>query len=151
MGESVVTNVVVPINFPYNYRVGQYLERYIKGLGEKKILGVRCPDCDRVVVPPRSVCCGSDMSGGEWVEVGPGGTVENFTVAHVKMNLGVPEKLDVPEVTALIKLEGADSLIAARVEGVEPGKVEDGMKVNAVFKDPPTDSLEDLDFFEPVG
>jgi uncharacterized OB-fold protein len=29
--------------------------------------------------------------------------------------------------------------------------VEDGMKVNAVFKDPPTDSLEDLDFFEPVG
>jgi len=149
--ERIVANVVVPLDFPYNYRVGPYIERYIKGLGEKKILGVKCPGDASVIVPPRKICgkCNAVMD--EWVEVGPEGTIENFTIGHVNLNLGLVEKADSAYVLALIKLDGATSLIPALVQGVSPTDVEKGMKVKAVFKDPAEDSLADLSHFEPAG
>jgi len=151
MAKSIVTNVVVPIDFPYNYRVGQYLEKYIQGLAEKKILGIKCPGCGKVVVPPRKICGTCNRVMEEWVEVGPEGTVESYTVGHVKLDKGKVETCDPPRLIAMIKLEGATSLLVAEVRGVEPGDLKDGLKVRAVFKEPPTDSLEDLDYFEPVG
>ena len=149
--ERIVANAVVPLDFTYNYRVGQYVERYIKGLGQKKIMGVKCPGDASVVVPPRKYCgrCNAIMD--EWVEVGPEGTVENFTVGHVNLNRGAVEKADTEYVIALIKLDGATSLLPARVQGVSPTNVEVGMRVKAVFKDPAEDSLEDLSHFEPAG
>jgi len=149
--ERIVANAVVPLDFTYNYRVGQYIERYIKGLGEKKILGVKCPGDESVVVPPRKYCgrCNEIME--EWVEVGPEGVIENFTVGHVNLNKGLVEKADTEYVVALIKLDGASSLLPAKVLGVSPPDVEIGMRVKAVFKDPAEDNLADLDHFEPAG
>jgi uncharacterized protein len=149
--ERIVANVAVPLDFTYNYRVGPYIERYIKGLGEKKILGTRCPGDATVIVPPRKVCgkCNEIMT--EYVEVGPGGTIENFTVGHVTLNKGLVEKADSEYVLALIKLDGADSLIPAIVKGVAPTDVEKGMRVKAVFNDPAEDSLMDLSHFELAG
>ena len=74
---------MVPLTFMYNYRAGAYLERYLQGLTEKKILGVRCPQCKRVLLPPRSACGSCSTRPEEWVEVDSSGTLENFTVAHV--------------------------------------------------------------------
>ena len=149
--ERIVANAVVPLDFTYNYRVGQYVERYIKGLGQKKIMGVKCPGDSSVIVPPRKYCgrCNEIMN--EWVEVGPEGTVENFTVGHVNLNKGAVEKADTEYVVALIKLDGATSLLPAKVQGVSPVDVEVGMRVKAVFKNPAEDSLEDLSHFEPAG
>jgi hypothetical protein len=144
-----VIDVVVPLDFTYNYRVGQYVERYIKGFGDGKIYGVKCPGDDTVIVPPRKYCGKCNKIMDEWVEVGPEGTVENFTIGHVKLDKGTVEKTD-EYVVALIKLDGATSLLPARVEGVSPSAVERGMRVKAVFKDPATDSLEDLSHFEPA-
>src|SRR5674476_537783 len=133
--ERIVATAVVPLDFTYNYRVGQYVERYIKGLGQKKIMGVKCPGDSSVVVPPRKYCgrCNAIMD--EWVEVGPEGTVENFTVGHVNLNKGAVEKADTEYVVALIKLDGASSLLPGKVQGVSPTDVELGMRVKAVFKD----------------
>lgn len=149
--ERIIANVVVPLDFTYNYRVGPYVERYIKSLGQKKIMGVKCPGDDTVVVPPRKYCgrCNAIMD--EWVEVGPGGTVENYTVGHVKLNKGLVEKADTEYVLALIKLDGAASLLPAEVKGIAPMDVRKGMRVKAVFKDPAEDSLADLSHFEPAG
>ena len=149
--EMVVANVVVPLDFTYEYRVGPYIERYIKGLGEKKILGTRCGCDGSVVVPPRKVCgrCNEVMD--EYVEVGPEGTVENFTIGHVRLDKGLVEKADREYVVGLVKLDGATSLLPALVGGVSPSDVRKGMRVRAVFKDPAEDSLADLVHFEPVG
>lgn len=151
MAESIVTNVVVPIDFPYNYRVGIYLEKYIRGLAEKKILGIKCPGCGKVVVPPRKLCGACNRVMEEWVEVGPEGTVESYTVGHVKLNKGLMEPCDPPQMLAMIKLDGATSLLVAEIKGMEPDGLKDGLRVRPVFKDPPTDSLEDLEYFEPAG
>lgn len=150
-GERIVAHAVVPLDFTYNYRVGQYIERYIKALGEKKIMAVKCQDCGRVFVPPRKICGTCNRILDEWVEVGPEGTIEIFTIGHVKLNKGLVEKIDKPSIIAMVKLDGASSLLPCVINGLDPEKVKKGLRVKAVFKEPPEDSLFDLDHFEPVG
>jgi len=149
--ERIVANAVVPLDFTYNYRVGQYVERYIKGLGQKKIMGVKCPGDSSVIVPPRKYCgrCNEIMN--EWVEVGPEGTVENFTVGHVNLNKGAVEKADTEYVVALIKLDGATSLLAGQGPGRQPGRRRGRHAGQGSLQNPAEDSLEDLSHFEPAG
>jgi uncharacterized OB-fold protein len=149
--ERMVVEVQVPLDYTYNYRVGQYLERYIKGLGEKKILGVKCSGCSKVAVPPRTICGACNKVMDEWVEVGPEGTVENFTIGHVKLDKGTIEKLDEPQLLAMVMLEGATVPLLGEVKGLAPADLKKGLRVKAVFKDPAEDSVLDLSHFEPVG
>lgn len=148
--ERIVTASFGPLDFMYNYRVGPFLEKYIQGLGDKKILGSKCPDCDKVVVPPRSICGRTPMDMESLVECGPAGAVENFTVAHVTLVKGVVEKLDTPQVLALIKLDGASVPLLAEVRGINPDSVKRGLRVKAVFRDPAENDLKDLSHFEPA-
>lgn len=147
----VIANAVVPLDFTYNYRVGPYIERYIKGFGDKKILGVKCSGCSKVFVPPRKICGTCNRIMDEWVEVGPEGTVENYTVGHVTLNKGLVEEAETPVLLALVKLDGATGLLAGEVRGLEPAGLKSGVRVRAVFKDPAEDSLLDLDHFEPAS
>jgi uncharacterized OB-fold protein len=149
--ERLVVDVQVPLDYTYNYRVGPYLEKYIKGLGEKKVLGVKCPGCSKVAVPPRKICGTCNKVMDEWVEVGPEGTVENFTIGHVKLDRGAVEKLDPPQLLAMIKLDGATVPLMGEIKGLEPAGLEKGLRVKAVFKDPAEDSVADLSHFEPAG
>lgn len=146
--EKVVVKPVVPLDYTYNYRVGQYLEKYIQGLGEGKILAVRCKSCDKVIVPPRRVC-GTEVLD-EWVEVGPEGEVVNYTVGHVTLNKGLIEKADPPQLLAMVMLDGATVPLLAEVKGVDASGLGNGLRVKAVFKDPAEGTSKDLDYFEPV-
>jgi len=142
---------LVPLTFQYNYRVGEYLERYLQGLAERKILGIRCPECKRVLVPPRSACGQCAARPDQWVELKPLGTVENFTVAHVSIDKGEIRDLPAPAILALIRIEGADSLLMARVENLNPGECRIGLRVRAVWKDKPEGNVHDLNHFEPAA
>lgn len=147
--EHVHVRPMVPLTFTYNYRVGQPLERYLRGLAEKRILGVRCPACKRVLLPPRSACGACATRPDEWVEVRPTGTLEQFTVAHVSLEQGEIRDRDAPVILGLIRLDGADSLLTARVEGIPPEQCRNGVRVRAVWRDPPQGDHGDLDHFEP--
>jgi uncharacterized OB-fold protein len=149
--ERLVVDVQVPLDYTYNYRVGPYLEKYIKGLSENKVLGVKCPGCSKVAVPPRKICGACNKVMDEWVEVGPEGTVENFTIGHVKLDRGAVEKLDTPQLLALVKLDGATVPLLGEIKGLEPAGLSKGLRVKAVFKDPVEDSVADLSHFEPAG
>jgi hypothetical protein len=149
--KRIIANVVVPLDYTYNYRVGSYLERYIEELGGKKIMAVKCKGCSRVVVPPRKICGVCNRVMDEWVEVGPEGTIENYTVGHVTLSKGLLEPVDPPVTLALIKLDGATSLLAGEVKGVEQADLKNGLRVRAVFADPAENGLADLDHFEPAG
>jgi len=140
----------VPLTFVYNYRVGASMERYLQGLAERKILGVRCPGCGRVLVPPRSACGRCAARPDEWVEVGPAGTLETFTVAHVTVEKGEVRDLDAPVIVGMIRLDGADSLLTARVRGVPHAECRVGRRVRAVWKEAPAGNLHDLVGFEPA-
>ena len=140
----------VPLTFGYNHYVGKYLERYIQALGERKILGIKCSGCGRVVVPPRSTCGRCDLTMDEWVEVGPEGTVKNFTVAHVKVINGEIKDLTEPAIIGMIHLDGADVLIEGLIKGIKPEDVKPGTRVKAVWKEEMKGRVTDLDHFEPV-
>ncbi len=148
--EREILNSVVPLDFTYNYRVGIPLEKYILGLAEGKLLGVACPSCKKVVTPPRSICgiCNEKLD--EWVEVGPEGTVENWTIGHVRLEKGEAKDNDEPVLIGMIKLDGATSLMPGLIEGMRPEELAAGARVRAVFKAEPEGSVRDLDHFEPA-
>ncbi len=149
--EETFLTPVVPLDFTYNYYIGQYLTRYFKGFKEKKILGSRCPGCSKVAVPPRKYCgvCNKVME--EMVELPQEGTLENFTVGHVTMEKGGRlSPAEKPYVLGLIKLDDKASLLLHKVEGVDPSQVKAGMKVKAVWKDQVEGDYWDLDHFEPA-
>jgi uncharacterized OB-fold protein len=139
-----------PLDFTYNYRVGSYLQRYLDNLNAKKIVGAKCPECGAVVVPPRKYCGGCNKVREEFVELSQEGTLENFTVGHVTIDKGQLSKADAPYIIGMIKLDGAANQLLARVEGVSPGDVKKGMRLQAVWKDQVAGDYSDLDHFEPV-
>ncbi|MFC1889167.1 Zn-ribbon domain-containing OB-fold protein [Thermodesulfobacteriota bacterium] len=134
---------------PYQYFAGRTGSRFIISLRDKKkILGVKCGKCGKVFVPPRQTCerCFEDLSD-SWVELSDNGEVTNFTV--VRYNDGhLPRKA--PYILALIRLEGADTPFAHILDGVEPDDMKTGMKVMAVFAEETTNTILDIDHFEPA-
>ncbi|MEW6203604.1 MAG: Zn-ribbon domain-containing OB-fold protein [bacterium] len=148
--KSKIVTPFVPLTFGYNYYIGKYLEKYIQSLGEKRILGIKCGGCERVIVPPRSTCGKCNLTMEEWVEVGPEGMVVNYTIAYVKIVNGEIKDLSEPAIIAMIRLDGADSLIDCTIKGITPDKIKPGIRVKAVWKDEMKGRVTDLDHFEPV-
>lgn len=135
---------------PYTYFAGRVGSEFITTIRDhKKIKGVRCTTCDTVFVPPRQTCerCMETISG-NWVDLGATGELVNFTV--VRYDDGhLPRKA--PFVLGLIKLAGADTPLVHIIDGIDPEQVEVGMTVQAVFADESTNTILDIDRFEPVS
>ena len=133
---------------PYSYFAGRVGSTFITTLRDKKkIMGVKCPVCNKVYLPPRQTC-ERDLTDirDNWVEVQPAGEVVNFTVVRYDDKY-LPRKA--PFVMALIKLDGADTPIVHILDGVSPEEVVIGMKVEAVFSSSPTNTILDIAHFAP--
>jgi uncharacterized OB-fold protein len=135
---------------PYQYFAGATGSRFIVALrDEKKIFGVRCPECEMTFVPPRETCdrCFADLSG-HWVEVAPAGTVTGFTVIRYAEPYQPKEP---PYVLALILLDGSDTPIVHFLECGAPEDARIGMRVGAVFSETPQNNLLEIARFAPVS
>ena len=98
-------------SYPLNYN------EFKDGLREDKLLGLKCLDCNAVVVPPNGVCteCGSLN-----MEVRPTparGVIKTFTVIRVG-----PEGYPPPYVVAMVELE-EKSWIMGNLEGLDPNSL----------------------------
>lgn len=114
------------------YTCGLAGEKFFREIMENgRLLGTHCPECDYTYVPPTLYCerCFAKLD--EWVEVGPEGTVQSFTVLLVAPD-GSP--LEEPDILALIQLDGADSVLVHRLGKVGLGELAIGMRVKAVLK-----------------
>jgi len=133
---------------PYQYFAGRTGSRFLVKLrDEKKIMGLRCDQCQKVYVPPRSTCerCLADISG-QWVELADTGTVTGFTVIrYEEPHQPVPP----PYILALIKLDGADTPLTHIVQGLPVEQMKTGLRVRAVFAEKTTSTIMDLDHFRP--
>ena len=133
------------IGVPYSWWVGEVGSRFLIGLrDEKKILGNRCPDCGTVYVPPRKNCGRCFVETDEWVELGRVGVV----VAHTVVRFAYPlQPAKPPFAYALIRLDGADvELIHVVKEDLE--QLRNGVRVEAVFAEPRTGHILDIDSFK---
>lgn len=150
LGANPVTGVVVPVSLDYLYAASPEESAFYRGLNEGRILGQRCPTCQKVYVPPRSACPADGTPTAEEIEVSQTGTITTFCVVNVPF-LG--QKITPPYVSAYVLLDGADIAVLHLILGVPAAEVRMGMRVKAVWKprEEWTYSLENIDHFEPTG
>jgi uncharacterized OB-fold protein len=103
-------------NFDYTYFAGETASRFFGELETNaRIMGRRCPSCDRLLVPARSFCDACYVATAAWEDVGPGGDIETFTIIEASFP-GLP---DPPLVIAFVTLDGADTALVNFVHGVD--------------------------------
>jgi len=136
------------IRVPYTWAAGEVASRFYIGLRDKKIYGIRCPNCDVVFVPPKKVChlCFDNLT--EWVEVSDEGTLETFTIVHYSEPELHPMKA--PFAYGIVKLDGADTGMVHLIGEADLNDIREGMRLKAVFRDEPQGNYLDIKCFKPI-
>lgn len=137
------------IYIPNRYSAGAVGSRFLIEIRDKKrIIGTRCPTCNRVYVPARSICKDCFEQLDEWVEVSDKGTVLTYTVCH-RPNPVQP--METPLVYGIIQLDGADTGFVHMLGEVDSEQLRIGMRVQAVFKEQREASILDIKYFKPLA
>jgi len=147
---GVVRYTGLPFVARFKWNVGHTMEKFYRGFKDKKILAARCERCGYTVVPPRMVCpkCSARMGEQSLVELDGRGRIESLTAVKFKLDgKGEYLWLGKSEFLAAIKLNGADSLIFARVEG----DATIGAEVEPVWAEKPEGKPSDLLFFRVIS
>jgi uncharacterized OB-fold protein len=141
------------LRLDYRHAYGPYYGMLFDGLAtSRRIQGVRCPRCERVLVPPREYCDVCFVRTGEWVDVADTGVIKAFSIIHLEF---VGQVREPPYVYAEIVLDGSATRLIHTVGGIDAEEAKErlriGMPVKAVWKDEdPVGSLEDILYFEPI-
>jgi uncharacterized OB-fold protein len=138
----------IPIRHRYTPGVaGEAFFRALKERGE--FVASRCESCGVTYCPPRLFCerCFAGPLEAD-LTVGPGGTLESFTVGSVGVE---GEPLDDPVAVGLVRLDGADTVLVHRL--VDGGELVAGARVEPVLepKAKRTGSILDLRGFRPAN
>jgi uncharacterized OB-fold protein len=136
--------------FDYTYFAGEAASRFFGELKDsRRIMGVCCPSCKRVLVPARSFCDVCFQRTEEWVEVGPEGVVETFTILTAAF-AGMPKP---PVVIAYVTFDGADTALLNVLTGLDLSNISDAAhrlqarpRVRASFVDEPQGRITDFTF-----
>ena len=137
-------------NFEYRYFAGATASRFFAELRDhRRIMGTRCARSGRVLVPARSFSDAEYEATTDWVETGPGGVLEVFTIVGTKFP-GLP---DPPFVLGYVTLDGADTAILNRIDGIDLTDIDAAARVlmkqprvRAVFKDVREGRITDFHF-----
>ncbi len=150
-GYELLTHESGPIEYEFNWHMGPFWSKYLAAMrDEGKILGVKCPKCGTVYIPPRAVCGQCFVEPNEWVEVGPEGLLKGFTVVrfpYIDPNTG--HLMKVPFTAVWITLDGADTRMMHFCNELDEHKMRVGMPMKAVFaKKPRPTSIHAVDRFD---
>jgi len=122
----------------YDYSVRETASHFLASVRDDgQLLGRECPECGRVLAPPRDFCERCFVDKADWVEVSPGDRVESFTIVPQDLGAGP----DVPFVLAYIQLDGVHTAMVNEVGGIDLSDVEAaaeelavGTRLEAVFE-----------------
>ena len=132
---------------PYVYTVGALGSKFFIELRDhKKILGIKCHQCNRVYMPPRLTCshCFSKLE--DWVELSGKGTLTTYTVVHYSLPI---HPVEAPFAYGIIQLDGADTGLTHLLGEVDFENIRIGMKVEPVFKEKGEGNILDIKYFRP--
>jgi uncharacterized OB-fold protein len=145
-----VTMLTAPIHLEYLHTASHEESNFLRGLLEGRLIGQRCPVCEKVYVPPRSACPVDGVATVEQVELPDTGTITTFCIVNVPF-LG--QRITPPYVAAYVLLDGADIAFLHLILECSVQDVRMGMRVKAVWR--PREqwgpSLENIDHFRPTG
>ena len=133
------------LEYPYTRTVGPVLGRFMTGLREGRIEGVRAED-GRVLVPPAEYDPVTSEPLDEFVEVGQAGVVTTWAwVNEPRAN----QPLDRPFAWALIRLDGADTALLHAVDAGDEARMSTGMRVRVKWRAERAGEIQDIACFVP--
>jgi uncharacterized OB-fold protein len=145
-----VTGIVVPIELDYLYAASPEESLFYSSVAEGKLVGQRCPTCQKVYIPPRSACPADGTPTAEEVPLADTGTITTFCIVNVPF-LG--QRITPPYVSAYVLLDGADIALLHLILDIPADEVRMGMRVKAVWK--PREewgtTIENISHFAPTG
>jgi uncharacterized protein len=133
------------LDFDYTRSVGPVIGRFLTGLRDRRVVGVRGSD-GRVFVPPQEYDPVTAQPLDEFVEVSSVGTVRSWTWVHDPL-LGQP--FDRPFAWALIQLDGADTSILHALDVASAKDITTGMRVRIEWSAERIGSIGDISCFVP--
>ncbi len=136
---------------PYHNWYGAVASRFFTHLRDNStIFGNKCQRCQKVFVPPRSVCpdCFSKIE--EWIQLPGTGALAAYTVVHYLYSNNCQPRRP-PYVLGIVRLDGADTGLCHFLDEVGPDEIRIGMRVQAVFSQERKGNILDIAYFKPMG
>lgn len=141
-------------NITYNHALGETASWfYVQLRDHAKLYGKRDAASGRVLCPPRAFSDQSLEPTTDWVEVGPGGRIETFTIVYEEFN-GLPPP---PYAFGYVLLDGADTAIGGYFKGIDLAdpaaaakRLKLGSRILTKFAEKRTGDVLDF-WFEPEG
>ena len=142
------------ITLPYQWALGPTTTRFFEEFQNKRIMGTKCCQCGRVLVPARKFCsrCFNDMD--EWVQVKDEGTLRTWVLINFPYE-GQPK--EPPYIIGVINLDGSDNGFSHFVGGLDTYTIEYlreivriGMHVKAVWREKREGTIFDIEYFTPI-
>ena len=142
----------------YQWDAGVAMGRYLDGLKQGMILGIRCPECRRTMVPPRAFCelCFRPLD--DWVTLSASGVINTYSVSYVNWDAS---RRSVPEVPVVVEIDGASPGMAILHLAGEVGdsleeitsRLKIGTQVEAVWRPAGerVGAITDIRYFRPTG
>lgn len=133
------------VDVEYHWSAGVAGSRFFTELRDNaKIMGTKCPQCKRVLVPPRIFCEECFVDTDEWVEVSAQGEVLTFAESYFGLH---GESIEEPWYIGIVKLDGADGGLFHRLVP-EGGEIAIGGRVEAVFAPERKGHILDIEHFK---
>jgi uncharacterized protein len=133
------------ITFPYRRSLGPVIGRFMTGLTEMRLVGIRSQD--RVIVPPLEWDpeTGEELAH-EFVDVGPAGTVTSWCWVESPTS---QHPLTHPFAFGLIALDGADTSLIHAIDAGTIDAMATGMRVAPRWRAERTGHISDIEAFVP--
>ncbi len=148
--EDKYLHIIQKVEPRYSWAAGVAISRFLNELKEGRIIGRKCSECARTLVPPRMYCEQCFRPTDEWVYVKDTGTVNTYSVSHVAADAS---RLKKPLLVAVVELDGASPGmgILHTLGEVEPSSAKVGMRVRAVWKsaEEREGAITDIRYFKP--
>ena len=149
------------VHLPFKESAGLRLSKFFQTLrDEAKILALKCPQCQRVIFPPRPVCGFCRITVGEreedWVVLGDEGTLVSWQVATEREVDRVTGRIvGQPNPCGFIRLDGGDewTILVHYLEMIDLKNLRRGRRVKAVWrsKNERRGRMSDIAFFRMMG
>lgn len=147
-----VIRVPFLMKMEYRYALGAYASRFFQELKDHgRLIGIRCPECERVYIPPRPVCgiCFAETS--DWVPVSDEGVLVGATVVRLPfIDPMTGERRPVPYGMGIIRLDGASTAMYHFVDETDDAKLKVGRRVKARIRANRQGNMRDIECFELV-
>lgn len=133
------------LEYPYTRSVGPIIGRFLGGLQDRKIEGVRTA-AGRVIVPPTEYDPDTSEPLNDFVEVGQAGVVTAWAWVSSPRE---KQPLDRPFAWALIRLDGADTALLHAVDAGDEAAMSTGMRVAVRWREERSGEIHDIECFVP--